>query len=231
MKVATKNNRKPTIIIKGEDDDTSERIIIKTESKKKQNVEESINLVTNLHLPYIDTVIVSPIMLQPNQMDNKMYLHLKTNLSNKLLNKCYQNYGYIKTIYKIEEVSEGVIEPEDPSCSAKMILKFSCRLCLPIKNKEIICKIDRMNKALISAINGPIKVIITPEKICKDTFFSDRDRNIRIKKTSEVVTPNMFIKIIVLSLSFSNYDNEILSIGFMQDIATTEEIEKYYDKQ
>ena len=39
-----------------------------------------------------------------------------------------------------------------------------------------------MNKALISAINGPIKVIITQDKINKEQFFTDTERNIRIKK-------------------------------------------------
>jgi DNA-directed RNA polymerase subunit E'/Rpb7 len=196
---------------------------------KIRDVEENI-VSSNIHSPYIDTILVSPIMLQPNQMDNKMYLHLKTNLSNKLLNKCYQNYGYIKTIYKIEEVSDGIIEPEDPSCSAKMTIKFSCRLCLPIKNKEIICKIDRMNKALITAVNGPIKVIITPENINKDNFFPDRDRNIRIKKTSNHIVSETYIRVLILSISFSNYDNQILAIGFMQGLANPTEIQLFNDE-
>ena len=63
-------------------------------------------------------------MLSPTQMDNKMYLHLKTNLNNKLVGKCYLNYGFITNIYKLEEISEGIIEAEDPSCSAKIVVKF-----------------------------------------------------------------------------------------------------------
>ena len=131
--------------------------------------------------PYINTTLVSRVMLNPNQMDNKIYLHLKNNLNTKLIGKCYLNYGFITNIYKLEEISEGIIEAEDPTCSAKIVIKFSCRLCFPPKNKYIICKIDRMNKALISAINGPIKVIITQDKINKEHFFSDGDRNINIK--------------------------------------------------
>ena len=198
-------------------------------SKSEDVVEKTsnINKSSMLHSPYIDTTIVCPIMLFPNQMDNKMYLHLKTNLNNKLVNKCYMNYGHISKIYKIDEVSESMIEAEDPTCSAKMVVKFSCRLCLPIKNRELICKIDRMNKALISAINGPIKAIITPDKINKDKFFTDVNRNIRIKENSEVVVPNIYIKVLVLSSSFSNYDTDILTIGFLQDIATSEEVELY----
>ena len=174
--------------------------------------------------PYINTTLISPVMLYPNQMDNKIYLHLKSNLNNKLVGKCYQNFGYIMTIYKIEDISEGVIEAEDPSCSAKMVVKFSCRLCIPPKNKYLICKIDRMNKALISAINGPIKVIITQDKINKEQFFTDTDRNIRIKKGSAVLSPDMFVKVLILSSTFGNYDTSILSIGLLHDLATEDEI-------
>lgn len=202
---------------------------IKEENK---NIEKAQNIMSsNLHNPYKKTVLSTPIMISPDQMDNKMYIHLKSNLINKLENKCYENYGYIDKIYNIEEISDGVIEPEDPSCSAKMMVKFSCNLFLPIIGKEIICKIDRMNKALIMGVNGPaIKVIITADKINKDNFFSDVNRNIRVKGTSEVVVPGMYLRVLVLSKSFSNYDKNILVIGYLQDMATQKEIENYIEK-
>ena len=181
--------------------------------------------------PYINTTLVSNVMLNPNQMDNKFYLHLKSNLNNKLVGKCYLNYGFILNIYKLEEISEGIIEAEDPSCSAKIVVKFSCRLCFPPKNKYIICKIDRMNKALISAINGPIKVIITQDKINKEHFYSDADRNIHIKKTKESLSPDMIVKILILSSTFGNYDTSILSIGYLQDLATPDEIKLYNEDE
>ena len=181
--------------------------------------------------PYINTTLVSRIMLNPNQMDNKFYLHLKSNLNNKLVGKCHLNYGFITNIYKLEEISEGIIEAEDPSCSAKIVVKFSCRLCFPPKNKYIICKIDRMNKALISAINGPIKVIITQDKINKEQFFSDTERNIHIKKTKESLSPDMIVKILILSSTFGNYDTSILSIGYLQDLATPDEIKLYNEDE
>jgi DNA-directed RNA polymerase subunit E'/Rpb7 len=182
---------------------------------------------SNLHNPYVNTTLVCPVMLLPNQMDNKLYIHLKSNLTNKLEGKCYKNYGFINKIYSIEDKSEGKIEAEDPSCSSKFIVKFTCNLCLPIVNKEIICKIDRMNKALISGINGPIKIIITADKINKDKFYPDANRNIRVKGTSQVIIPDIFIKVLILSRSFSDYDRNILVIGFLQEIATPEEINVY----
>ena len=184
-----------------------------------------------LHSPYIETSLRCPIMLSPTQMDNKLQLHLKSNLNNYTKGRCYLNYGYIIKINKIEEISDGRIEEEDSSCSAKFIVKFSCRLCLPAKNREIICKIDRMNKALISGVNGPIKAIITPDKINKEKFFTDTDRNIRIKSSSQLLEPEMYIKVLILSSTFSHYDTNIIAISYLQDIATGPEVKMFENEQ
>ena len=185
---------------------------------------------TLLHSPYIETSLRCPIMLNPTQMDNKLELYLKANLNNYTKGRCFLNYGFVVKINKIEETSDGRIEEEDSSCSAKFIVKFSCRLCLPAKNKEIICKIDRMNKVLLSAINGPIKAIITPDKINEENFFIDTDRNIRIKNTSTIIEPEMYIKVLILQSTFSHYDTNIIAISFLQNIATEQEI-MMFDKE
>ena len=190
---------------------------------------KTINEKKELISPYINTTLTCPVILYPNQLDNKIYLNLKTNLTNKLLGKCYKDYGFISKIYKIDEYSDGVVEPEDPSCSTKFIVKFSCKLCIPPKNKEIIFKIDRMNKVLISGENGPLKTIITNEKINKDKFFIDNNRNIRYKENSSVLVPDIYVKVLILSYSFNEYSTNILVIGFLQDIASEEEI-NYYNK-
>ena len=198
-------------------------------SNDKSNDKNNVVQVksSNIFNPYINTTLVCPVMLYPNQLDNKKYLHLKTNLSNKLVGKCYKSYGFISDIYKIEETSDGIIEAEDPTCSSKYIVKFSCKLCYPIKDREIIFKIDRMNKALIGGINGPLRAIITPDKINKEKFYPDNNRNIRIKGNTNIVLPDMFIKVRVMSSSFSDADTNILVIGFLVDIANPEEIEMF----
>lgn len=195
----------------------------------EQIIKKSVHS-TLLHSPYIETSLRCPIMLNPTQMDNKLELYLKANLNNYTKGRCFLNYGFVVKINKIEETSDGRIEEEDSSCSAKFIVKFSCRLCLPAKNKEIICRIDRMNKVLLSAINGPIKAIITPDKINEENFFIDTDRNIRIKNTSTIIEPEMYIKVLILQSTFSHYDTNIIAISFLQNIATEQEI-MMFDKE
>ncbi len=213
--------------IKKTNETSNKEVSVKESSSKEVPVSENTITVSNVHSPYINTNLVCPVMLFPNQMDNKMYLHIKDNLINKLVGRCYKNYGFIVKIYKIDEISDGIIEPEDPTCSSKFVVKFSCRLCIPIKNKEIIFKIDRMNKALIGGVNGPLQAIITPDKINPNKFYPDNNRNIRIRGTSDILLPEMYIKVLVLSSSFSDYEKTILVIGYLQDIATEEECEKF----
>jgi DNA-directed RNA polymerase subunit E'/Rpb7 len=222
-------------VSKKENKNTSETDNHKNESS--QTSEKTNDKVHNmlqlslLHSPYIETSLRCPIMLTPTQMDNKLQLHLKSNLNNTVKGRCYLNYGHIIKINKIEEISDGIIEQEDSTCNAKFIVKFSCRLCYPVRNKEIICKIDRMNKALISGVNGPIKAIITPDKINKDKFFTDNDRNIRIKSTSQVLESEMYIKVLILASTFNHYDVDIIIISHLQDIATDQEIKLFQKEQ
>lgn len=207
-------------IIKNDDDD-EKSITVKTVVSQIPPAIKS----SNIHIPFVNTTLVCPVMLYPNQMENKLYLNLKTNLINKLVGKCYKNYGLVVKIYKIDEYSDGVIEAEDPTCSAKFVVKFSCRLCIPIKNKEIICRINRMNKELIGGVNGPISIIIPPDKINSHKFFTDTNRNVRVRGgNSDILVPNIYIRVLILTVTFSDYDTQILTIGYLIDIATQDEI-------
>ncbi len=214
----------------------------KSDTNKKEEVEQSKEVeenkqeknesltISNIFSPYINTTLVSPVILYPNQMDNKMYLHIKDNLTNKLVGRCYRDYGYIVKIYKIDEISDGIIEPEDPSCSSKFIVKFSCKLCFPIKNKEIIFKIRELNKNMIVAVNGPL---ITALGLDMDSynvnkFYIDNNGYMRIRETSDILLPNAYVKILVRAFKNGDYQKEIFVIGFLQDVATQEEYEKYY---
>src|SRR3990172_11202868 len=115
--------------------------------------------------PYINTKLYTHVALLPNQMDNKLYISLKKNLEDKVVKRCFRDKGYIMDVYKILEYKDGVIEAENPSGSAIFDISFSCRLCIPLKGKQIVCKVDRVNKLLITVTNLPILIIITNERI------------------------------------------------------------------
>src|ERR1700722_13785306 len=95
--------------------------------------------------PYINTKLFTLVTVMPNQMNNDIYSHMKSNLAQRLEGKCYRNFGYISKIYEILEHGDGVIEPENPTAAAAYNVKFTCRLCIPLKDKYIICKVEKTN--------------------------------------------------------------------------------------
>lgn len=185
-----------------------------------------------MYSPYINTILNSTVSLQPRQMDNNIYKHLKDNLIKKVEGKCYREYGFIKKIFKIEEFSDGLIVPENPLSNAIFDVKFHCRICYPLKNKEIICKIEKMNSKLINCSNGPITCIIELVKndlIAIDTktgktMFKEGNNMIELK-------PNLFIKVKLTGVIFNDRDIIIQSLGSITGIATEKDIENYYGEE
>lgn len=183
--------------------------------------------------PYINTIIKKDVPLHPHQMNNKIYINLKKNLEKDILSKCYSKYGYIVKIIEILSYKDGVIEAENTESSAKFKLKFSCRICLPLENTQIICEIDRINKLLITAKNGPILIIITNDRINSSLFFKDNNNNIRYKQNekSKMLEPKDFIKVTLQHIKYFDEDVKIKTIGFIDDLASEEDIKNYYADQ
>ena len=198
--------------------------------KKNDDIVVEKKYVNNLHTGFINTVLTSSVLLHPRQMDNKIYINLKNNLKKQHEGKCYKTFGYIKNIYKIDNIQEELIDMENSECSQKYTLTFSCKIYRPIINRELIAKMDKITEKISTAINGPIKVIITPNRINDKRFYTGTsDMIIRIKPNAEILTQNHYVKIYVEGMTFADKDELIIIIGFLIDIATPEEITNYYD--
>jgi DNA-directed RNA polymerase subunit E'/Rpb7 len=184
--------------------------------------------------PYITTVLYASVTLLPSQMDNNIYNHLKKNLVNRLSNKCYRNYGYISKIYQILDRSNGNIIAENPMAAATYKVKFSCRLCNPLRKKQIICKVDKINKILIIASNGPIKIVITMDRINNNNFFQDKKTGVLLSKTdnkSVPITLGTYVKITVHSKIFNDMDNVIMALGYLEGVANETEVKQFYSDE
>jgi len=183
--------------------------------------------------PYINTKIQTPIILHPHQMDNKIYINLKKNLEKEVVGKCYSKYGFIVKVINIISYKDGIIEAENIESSALFDLEFSCRICAPLKNSVIICEVDRINKLLITAKNGPILILITNDRLNSNIFFKDNNNNIRYKKEeqSQILKQQDFIKVNLQRIQFYDGDVKIKAIGFIEDMATDDEKKSYYMDQ
>jgi DNA-directed RNA polymerase subunit E'/Rpb7 len=180
--------------------------------------------------PYIITKLRTKVMLYPEQMTNKLYLNLKDNLKKNHENRCFKNYGYITHIYSITRKKRGILEAENVTSAVLFDIEFSCRLCRPIEDMKIICRIFRVSRGLITAENGPIITIIIDSKINQKIFFTGNDNILRYRNTggSSKLEIGDFVIVKVSNYEFNNKDDKIKVIGYLEDIATQEDVEQFY---
>mgnify|MGYP001190601032 CR=1 FL=1 len=183
--------------------------------------------MANLVSPYIDTEQYTKISLHPYQMTNDVNINLKINLKKKVEKKCNKN-GFVSKIYRIVEKSDGVIDAENFNASANFHIKYSCKLCLPVENTIIIGKIRTINRVLMVIENGPILSIVLSNNINYENFKMNNLNNIANIKTNEELTVGDFVKIKILSKTFNYNDNQIKTMAYLDDTATSEEVDKYF---
>lgn len=185
--------------------------------------------------PYIDTELYSRVSIQPYQLDSDIYLHLKDNLIKLESRKC-NKYGYIVKIYKILDFQKvlnhtmGEMSAENFVGSVIYNVKYSCRLCRPVKNTPIVCQIAQLNKALIKALNGPIIIIITTSQYNSSNFGVDANGNLRYLSPTgkkEKLKQGDIIKINIEAVKYNARDIEIRVMGKLDNVASKEEIKEF----
>lgn len=180
--------------------------------------------------PYFNTYLYTTVTLHPSQMNNDIYKHLKNNLVKNYQGKSYKSYGYISKIYKIEERKGGMMIAEDSSASATYQVKFSCKLCRPLKNTTIICEVKAINKSLIHLVNGPINVLIFEghDQVNQNNFIYDDKRNVLLANIGNgqgvPVTPGTYVKLRVIDSLLENISQKIIVLGTLESLATKKEI-------
>ena len=179
--------------------------------------------------PYINTTFKTYVYLRPDQLNNDIYNNLKNNLIFDLENKCFKDYGFIVKIYSIIDYSDGKVMSDNSYSPIAYEVTFSCKLCYPIKNNQLICKIERITEELIRLENGPIKVFVTSDRINKNMFYIDNNSNIRLKDKSKKLSNSDFVKVTISSIIFNNRDINITALGIIDNLATDDEIKNYYD--
>ena len=179
--------------------------------------------------PYFDTELYSRILIHPQQINNDIYINLKNNLKKKVEKKC-NKYGFITKVYKIVDYSDGEIIPENFDSSHVFNIKFSCRVCLPVINNLIICKVDLLNKALIKASNGPIVCIVGINYINENNFELNNKGDIVSLNKNKILSTNDYIVVKIRGTNFFPGDERILILGGLEDIASDNEIKDYYNE-
>ena len=183
--------------------------------------------MTELVLPYKNIDQHTIISVEPYQMNSDIKINMKINLKNKVEKKC-NRYGFVDKVHRIVELDEGVLSAENLSGNAIYPVTYHCRMCIPIDKTLIISKISILNKELIVSLNGPIRTFIPKTNINTDEFEIVNEQLIQ-KKTKKLVDVGEHIKILLLNHRINKGSKEINSIGFLQDIATPDEVDTYFN--
>lgn len=180
--------------------------------------------------PYSDTELYSRILLQAKDINNDIYITLKNNLKKKVEKKC-SKYGYITKVYRLLSYNDGEIPAENFDASVIFNIKYSCRLCYPTNESNIICNVDLLNKSLIKASNGPIICIISLNRINTDVFNIDNKGDIIHIDTNHLLTSNDKIVVNIKGINFFPNDERIVVLGYLNNIPTDKEINDYYNNE
>jgi DNA-directed RNA polymerase subunit E'/Rpb7 len=191
--------------------------------------------------PYITTYLTTTVRILPREMDNNIRKYIKSSLEKEHTDKCFEDCGYIVKIHEMEIMGDGQIIPEDPMCCARFNIKFLCTLCRPINNTFIVAKIINMSEKLIILSYGPLHIIInTLNSINKNIFvFNQNISRWTAKKKSDskdskdantqkyiVLKPDTHVKVKILSKKIIDKTKQIICLGFMEDIATDDDIKR-----
>lgn len=166
--------------------------------------------------PYIDAEYNTRVLLQPHQMMGDIYKNLKLNLIKNVKNKC-NKYGYITDVYKITEYKDNILEAENFRASAVYNIKFTCRICIPIENMFIECKIKQINETKVWAHNGPMRILVELENINTSKFSINNNQQLIYNDDKKELKKNDVIKIKILVKKINKGDTNIKIIGYLDD--------------
>ena len=125
-----------------------------------------------------------------------------------------------------EAVSFGEMPPENLSGCAIYSTVYLCRICMPMENTTIIGQVQVINPVLILAKNGPIYIFIPRENVDNSVFDVTNDF-MHIKSKKKLKT-NQYIKVHIVNKKINKGDSQINTMGRLMDIASENEVKKYF---
>lgn len=191
------------------------------------------NILVN---PYVIREIGTKISLTPTQLDFNLYKNLKNNLIKKVEGKNIK-YGNVVRVHKITDYSSGFIDTSNFTSNAVYDIKYIATLCIPVDEKQIVVRIDMRNDSkpinikdlkAIRCSNGCIDCIIMTNLIDSQKFHINTDGTVSYRSTDAQLLSGDYLKISIQNKQINANTNRIMIIGFLNDIATEEEVEKFY---
>jgi len=177
--------------------------------------------------PLITKIITAPVVLRPDQLNNDLLTHMLNNLELLYKNKCFKDIGFIVDIIEIVKYSEGIIYPEQNDGNVQYVVDFKCKISVVIKNTIIIAKVEQTNPMGILLRNYPYFIIVENKNINNDKFeyISPNIKYIN----GDYINKGDYLKVKIIDSRIRDKENKITAIGYLEDIVSDDELEKFYD--
>jgi len=130
------------------------------------------------------------ICISPSDLGYNLFENLKERIKEKLLNNCFEKYGYINRIMGINKIIDTCISPTLPDVIITLDVSLEC--LFPYKDRTYTGKICMIfNRGIFTQINDKLKVLVPIDKIDGFEFneltntFDDKKGN-SLKKGDEI---------------------------------------------
>ena len=175
--------------------------------------------------PYKKIIQYTRISIESYHLNSDIRNNMKLVLKKKVEKKCNKN-GYIDEVYRITEYSDGMLFAENLNGNVIYDITFHCKICQPIENTINVGQIKVINQELIISINGPIIYFIPKDKSNINIWNIYNGNN--NDNTSQKLKSGDFIKINIYKCRINLNDTTINVIGELMDVASEDEINKYF---
>ena len=175
--------------------------------------------------PFKNTLQYTKIQIKPHMMNSDIQNIMKLVLRTKVEKRCNKN-GFIDEVHRIDSFSNEDMRPENLSGCVNFNIAYHCRLCIPVEDTIIVAQVKAINQELILAQNGPIMIFIPKDNI--DTNNWDISEKFMNTKTKEQLKVNNYVKILIVNKRINQGDHQIKVIGTLYDIASEDEVKKFY---
>jgi DNA-directed RNA polymerase subunit E'/Rpb7 len=175
--------------------------------------------------PYRNIKQSTRVAIEARQMNSDIRNNMKINLKKQVEKKCNKN-GYVDEVYRIVEYSDGYMPPENLNGSAIYNIVYHCKICIPVENTIIIVQVKVINPDLIVGTNGPIMVFVSKENIDANTWSIEEGLINKLTKTKLKIQD--YVKVQLINKRVNQGDGQIKAIGKLLEIATEEEVDKYF---
>lgn len=171
------------------------------------------------------------VSIPPASLDNDIFISLNRRLKDMVEGKCFGEYGYIQRVINILNYSQNTIPIEDLGANCLFDVDFTAKICLPIMNERVVCYIKNLSQDLIRCVGGPFDIFITKDNINSMKFIRNNRMELMNKETNELVNENEFVIISIIEYLIINGERKITVRGFLEEMATEDDIYKYYDNE